>query len=153
MISIKSILWPFDGSEQSEKALDTAVVMAKKFKAKIHGLHVVDSMPKLLITGYGDPEIAGFDLPLYEAELRQVARKSLEQTVADRVPEDIEVETKIITGVPKDIIADYAREHGIDMIVMSTHGRSGLSRVMLGSVAEATIRKSTVPILIIPAEE
>jgi nucleotide-binding universal stress UspA family protein len=153
MLSVKSILWPFDGSELSKKALDSAVVLAKQFNAKIHGLHVINSMPSLSITGYGDTQIAGFDLPLYEAELRKSARESFEQTVADRVPEGVEVETIIDTGVPKDTIAEYARDHGIDLIVMSTHGRSGFSRVMLGSVAEATIRISTVPILVIPGDE
>lgn len=153
MLSLNSILWPFDGSKESEEALDTAVALAKQFNAKIYGLHVIDSMPTLSITGYGDTRIAGFDLPLYEAELRKSARESLEQTVADRVPEDIDVETKIESGVPKDTIADFARDHGIDLIVMSTHGRSGLSRVMLGSVAETTIRTSTVPILVIPGEK
>jgi len=153
MFSIKSILWPFDGSEQSEKALDTARVMAKQFNAKIHGLQVIESMPTLMITGYGDLQVPGCDLQLYEAELRQDARKSLEQTVVDRVPYDIDVETKIETGVPKNTIANYARDHGIDLIVMSTYGRSGLSRMMLGSVAESTIRISTVPILLIPGGE
>lgn len=153
MFSVESILWPFDGSEESKKALDTAVVLAKQFNAKIYGLHVINSMPSLSITGYGDTQIAGFDLPLYEAELRKSTRESLEQTVSDRVPEGVEVEIIIETGVPKDTIADYAKDQGIDLIVMSTHGRSGLSRVMLGSVAEATLRTSTVPILVIPSEE
>ena len=153
MLSVKSILWPFDGSKESEKALETAVALAKQFNAKIHGLHVIDSLPTLSITGYGDTKLAGFDLPLYEAERRKVARESLDRIAADRIPEDIEVETKIESGVPKDTIADYARDHAIDLIVMSTHGRSGWSRVMLGSVAEATIRTSTVPILVIPSDE
>jgi nucleotide-binding universal stress UspA family protein len=153
MLSIKSILWPYDGSEVSKKALDTAVVLAKKFNAKIHGLHVINSMPSLSITGYGDTQIAGFDLPLYEAELMKSAKESLDQTIADRVPEGVEVAIKIDRGVPKDTIADYAKDQGIDLIVMSTHGRSGFSRVMLGSVAEATIRTSTVPILVIPRDE
>ena len=153
MISVQSILWPFDGSEHSIKALDIAVELAKQFKAKIHGLHVTGSMPTLMMTGYGDAQVAGFDIPLYEAELRQAAKKSLEQIVSDRVPEEVEIKTKIQTGVPKEIIADYARDNGIDLIVMSSHGRSGLSRAILGSVAEATIRTSTVPILVIPGEE
>lgn len=153
MLSIKSILWPFDGSEMSQKALDTAVVMAIQFNAKIHGLHVIDSMPTLSITGYGDIQTAGFDIALYEAELRKSARESLEQTVSDRVPKGVEVETIIERGVPKETISDYARDNGIDLIIMSTHGRSGLSRVMLGSVAEATIRTSKVPILVIPSDE
>lgn len=151
MLPAKSILWPFDGSKESARALDTATVLAKQFNARIHGLYVIDSMPRLSVAGYENTQVAGFDLQRYEAELRKSAREALEQIVADRVPEGIAVETRIETGVPKDTIADYARDREIDLIVMSTHGRGGFSRVMLGSVAEATIRVSTVPILVIPS--
>ena len=153
MLSIKSILWPFDGSEVSGKALDTAVVVARQFKAKIHGLHVVTPVPILTKTSFGETQMSGFNIPVYETELRKAGRKSLEQTITDRVPEDMEIETSIKRGVPKDIIADYAEDHEIDLIIMSTHGRSGLSRVMLGSVAEAVIRTSTVPVLVIPVDK
>jgi nucleotide-binding universal stress UspA family protein len=153
MFSVKSILWPFDGSEESRKALETAVVLASQFKAKIHGVHVINSLPTLSTAAYRDTRLAGFDQPLYEAQLRKSSKVALEQAVAERVPEGIEVETRLETGIPKDIIADYARDHGIDLIVMSTHGRSGMSRIMLGSVTESTIRTSSVPILVIPRDQ
>ena len=120
--------------------------------AKIHGLHIVDNLPTLA-AGHNEAQMSGFDFPQYEAELRKAASRSLEQTVAEHIPDEIDVETRIEKGVPKNIIADYAKQHGIDLIVMSTHGRSGLPRMMLGSVAEATIRTATVPVLTIPVEE
>jgi nucleotide-binding universal stress UspA family protein len=84
-------------------------------------------------------------------ELKQAARKALEQTIAEKVPKNIAIETSIEIGKPADVILNYAKERRIELIVMSTHGRTGLSHLMIGSVAENIIRRSPIPTLIIPS--
>lgn len=152
MLSISSILWPSDGSEPSFQALQAAVEIAQRFKASIHALQVVYQVPTAAGYGFEPVQIHGFDVPLYEQELIKMAEEALQQTVADRIPKEIEVTAKVKIGIPADVICDYAKENDIGMIVMATHGRTGLSHLMLGSVAEKTIRQTAIPTLIIPGE-
>jgi nucleotide-binding universal stress UspA family protein len=70
--------------------------------------------------------------------------------VIEKVPEGVEVETYVELGKTRDVIINFAKEFKVDLIVMSTHGRTGLSHLMIGSVTEDIIRRSTIPTLIIP---
>lgn len=150
MLNISSILWPTDGSEPSFKALEAAVEIAQRFKAKLFAIQVVHQVPTVMGAGFAPVTIQGFDVPLYEQELLKSAENELHQTVAEMVPEDIEVTARVKIGLPAETINDFAEENEIGMIVMATHGRTGLSHFMLGSVAEKTIRQAKIPTLIIP---
>ncbi len=152
-MNITSILWPSDGSEPSYKALDAAIGLARKFKARLYALQVVHQVPTVTGAGFAPVAIQGFDVPLYEQELMKTAEQELHQTVSDKVPEGIEVTARVKIGIPAEAITDFAKDNNISMIVMATHGRTGISHFMLGSVAEKTIRQSTIPTLIIPASE
>jgi nucleotide-binding universal stress UspA family protein len=148
MLPIKSILWPSDASKSANRALEVAIQLAVQFGAKLYGLQVVTEVPTFAETG---PPLSGIDIPRYELELKQAARKALEQTIAEKVPKNIAIETSIEIGKPADVILNYAKERRIELIVMSTHGRTGLSHLMIGSVAENIIRRSPIPTLIIPS--
>lgn len=153
MLSVSSILWPSDGSEASFKALEAAVAIANKFGARIYALQVVHQVPTMTTTGFAPAVIQGFDVPMYEQELVRNAEKGLQEAVAEKVGEKIEVDAQVRIGVPEDIIHEFVQEKDIGMIVMATHGRTGLNHLMLGSVAEKTIRQSPIPTLIIPNTE
>lgn len=155
MLSISSILWPSDGSESSLKALEAAVELAQRFKAKIYALQVVHQVPTVVGPGVGftPTAIQGFDVPLYEQELLKMTENDLRKTVSEKVPKDIEATAEVKIGIPEEVINEFAKENDVGMIVMATHGRTGLSHFMIGSVAEKTIRQASIPTLIIPAGE
>jgi universal stress protein A len=150
MGSIKTILWPTDASESALKALEKAVLLARQFGAKIHALQVVQRVPTMAEIGLAGTTAPAFNLPLYEHQLVEAAREALVKTVADNVPDELETEIHVATGTAKMVILDFARDNAIDLIVMATHGRQGLSHLMLGSVAESVIRQAPVPTLVVP---
>lgn len=151
MFPVSSILWPTDGTESSLKALEAAVEIARKFNAVIYALHVVPPVPPLAVgTGFTPTVIQGFDVPLYQQELFKGAENQLSTTVSEKVPEDIEVVQEVTVGNPADEIIEFAEENNIDVIVMASHGRTGLSRIVIGSVTEKTIRESNIPTLVVP---
>ena len=94
--------------------------------------------------------LQGFDVPLYQQELFKGTEKQLSQTVLEKIPQEIKVISEVKIGNPSDKIIEFAQEKNIDLIVMATHGRTGLSRIMIGSVTEKTIRESNIPTLTIP---
>ena len=153
MFTISSILWPSDGSAFSLKALETVVAIAEKFSARIYVLRVVRQVPPIVQgTGFVAPmNIKGFDTSLYQYELLSVAEKDLSQIVSEKVPREIEAIQKVEIGNPADVISRFAEENGIDVIVMASHGQSGLSGFLIGSVAEKVIRRSSTLTWIIPA--
>lgn len=153
MLPVSSILWPSDGSETSFKALDAAVAVAEKFGARLYALQVVHQVPTVTATSLAPAAIQGFDVPMYEQELVKKAEEGLQEAVVKKVGDNVEVESQVRIGIPEDIIHEFVEENDIDLIVMATHGRTGLNRFMLGSVAEKTIRQSSIPTLIVPGSE
>ena len=147
MLHIKSILWPSDDSDSSVRALETAVQLAKQFGAKIYGLQVVAEVPIYANTAV---PMTGFDIPRYEDELKKSTHQALKQRIAAKVPDNVEVETFVELGKPSDVIINFAKEKKIDLIVMATHSRTGISHFFIGSVTEDTMRRSTTPILVVP---
>ncbi|MBI3362826.1 MAG: universal stress protein [Chloroflexi bacterium] len=142
----KKILVTLDGSEFSERALKPAFQIAEKFDSEVTLLRVAMAqqyvtMPAGTGTLYPDPALER-DREEAEAYLRAIKT----QWLAARVS----VHTEIIAGLPAEMILDVADVDGIDLIVMSTHGRSGLSRLLYGSVAESVLRGAQVPVLLIP---
>ncbi len=152
MKSIRNILWPTDASESALRALDAALVMAEQFESTIHVLQVVEQIARPAHMGFtGDP-LTAFDFPLYEEQLVESARTELNATVAAKVPRSIKTTVNVEMGLPRETIIAFCDHTAIDLIVMATHGREGLSHLWLGSVAEATVRRSPVPVLVIPPE-
>jgi nucleotide-binding universal stress UspA family protein len=133
----EEILVPVDGSATAHAALSAAIELAKQTDATVHLVHVVDTG---VVTGDVDGGL------VLEA-LEEAGEQSLDIAV-DRVEQSpvTTVESVILSGSPSHVICDYADEHGVDAIVMGTHGRTGVERALLGSVAEGVIRRSELPV-------
>lgn len=134
------ILVPTDGSEGVERAVTHAVDLAAAHEATIHAVYVVNT--------------AGFTgLPMesswegVEKMLREDAENALETVRTLAGQQDVTVETHVLEGPPQREIVRYAEEEGCDLVVMGTHGRGGIDRLLLGSVAEKVVRSSNVPVM------
>jgi nucleotide-binding universal stress UspA family protein len=139
----KKILVPLDGSELAKKALDQAEKLAKTFDAEIILFQVVPFMPI-----YGSPELV---TPLIVDEKhKEAAEKYLLNLAEELKKKGLKVRSTVRTGqvVAMEII-DFAKESGVDLIVMCTHGRSGITRWVLGSVAFKVLTRAEAPILLI----
>jgi len=135
MTTINTILHPTDFSEPAAEAFKLACSLARDHRARLLLLHVI---PPPLTHG----EVLARAAPdSYRDQLwRELEHiKTLETTV--------EIETRLVEGHPHKEIVQTAKEEGCDMIVMGTHGRKGLSRLLMGSVAEHVLRHATCPVL------
>ncbi len=137
----KRVLVPIDGSEQSWNALDHAT--AEHSTAAFVLLHVIN--PVGAGTGAQVADV-GYGEEWYAAAERRA--ESLFETARERVG-DRPVETETTVGRPARAIVAFAEENDIDGIVMGSHGRDGVSRVVLGSVAETVVRRSPVPVTVV----
>jgi nucleotide-binding universal stress UspA family protein len=146
MIKLAKILYPTDFSELSIYALRYAKSFVQAYRAKLHCLHVVDEAYQYWMAMGPDSVPVG---PATE-DILQSARKEMERFAAEHLA-DVpgKVITEVIVGRPFIEIIRYARSQGIDLIVLATHGRTGLSHVLLGSVAERVVRKAPCPVLTI----
>jgi len=153
MRAVKNILWPTDASESALRGLEAALVMAENFDATIHVLQVVEQISRPAHMGFAGDPLTSFDFPLYEEQLVESARKNLNATIAAKVPHSFTTSINVEIGSPRETIISFCGHNEIDLIVMATHGREGLSHLWLGSVAEATVRRSSVPVLVIPPDE
>jgi len=152
MIRMKNILVPTDFSDFSRLALDYAITIAQTFKASIILIHVtpekeLDSIRQ--ISPYLEPGRIEELLKGRESE----DRKQLDEFIPPEKKEGIETEAIHRVGTPFLEIIKVAKEKEADLIVMATHGRSGLSHILFGSVAEKVVRKSTCPVLSIRPPE
>jgi nucleotide-binding universal stress UspA family protein len=139
----KKILVPLDGSELARKALDHAEKLAKTFDAEIILFQVVPFMPI-----YGSPELV---TPLIvDEKQKETAQKYLTHLAEEMKNRGHRVTFMVRTGQQVAVeIIDFAKESGVDLIVMCTHGRSGITRWVLGSVAHKVLTRAETPILLI----
>ena len=138
------ILVPTDGSDHAERAAEHAALLAEAFDATLHLLTVVD------IEAAAGPFSAGGVDEAY-VERRSAAEREALAELADSLDGAVAVETEVVTGQPAEGILDYVTDHEADLVVMGTHGRSGLRRYLTGSVAERVLRLSPVPVLTVRA--
>ena len=141
MPRFQTILVPVDFSEHSARALDVAIEMAKAFGGRIHLLHCYPINPTG-ISPYGIVIPEGFDQEVREAAERQLARWGEKVSAAE-----VDFDQSLSSMFPSEVIARTAAEIGADLIVMGTRGLSGLKHVLLGSVAERTLRTAPCPVL------
>ena len=140
----KRILVPLDGSKLAEQALPHAVVQAKQFGAEIELLKVLGPLPEPSMGGRGVVRSA-------EAASAQLAQDYLEGVAARLREQGFPTQTATIEGKPYVEIIRFAEGNEIDLIVMSARGHSGLSRWLLGSVADRVVRGATIPLLLVQA--
>jgi universal stress protein A len=142
--SFTRILVPSDFSAASDAALEYARIVAAKFGATVYLLHVIEAP---FVTGPLGTEAYITDVPAVQQELFDDAKARL----AHRVTADDRTRFNVVTdtygGTSARTIVDYANEHGIELIVMGTHGRSGMAHLLMGSVAERVIRTAPCPVL------
>ncbi len=146
MKEFKRVLVPTDYSDLSLAAIEYAFAFAGVFKSQIILLHTLDTIPVLAL----DTMDLTTESVIYETEKN--AKNDLHQCVINRignVPNLVEV---VRRGVAEDQIVKFASEEDIDLIIMATHGRSGIAHVVLGSVAEKVVQRSTVPVLTVKPE-
>jgi universal stress protein A len=148
MTSITRILVPTDFSKTADAALDYAAILATRFGASLRLVHVLDHP---YAAGLYTPEVY---VPM-PPDVREKILTDARQRLAGRLREmhDIEATSEILEGVPAQRIVDDATQQSIDLIVMGTHGRRGLSHVLLGSVAESVLRTAPCPVLVAKGAE
>jgi nucleotide-binding universal stress UspA family protein len=139
----KRILVPMDFSAPSDAALEQARSVATRFGASLHLLHVADDPYRVLYSAeVFVPDIEG---------LREEILKDVTGRLNDRLrPSDLtelHATAEAIIGMPAASIVEYADGHDIDLIVMGTHGRGGMSHLLMGSVAERVVRTAACPVL------
>jgi nucleotide-binding universal stress UspA family protein len=143
MIDLHRLLVPTDFGKSSDNALTYAIAFAQKFGAEVWLLHVVQDLSLFI------PE-AVFITPPPAPPVEQfiaAARTALERVVARLNVDGVSVHSEVGVGPPYDEIVRVAREKAIDLIVMGTHGHTGLAHVLLGSVAEKVVRRAPCPVL------
>ena len=147
---ISKILVPVDFSPHAEHAFRYATTLAHRFGAKLGLLHVVENP---FVTGAWSSEMYVPNIPDLLENLIAGAEHDLATLKASAAALGITVDTAVVTGRPAHSIVEYAMNGGFDLIVMGTHGRTGLSHVVMGSVAERVVRKAPCPVLTMRATE
>ncbi|MEJ7592288.1 MAG: universal stress protein [Planctomycetaceae bacterium] len=146
-IQIQRILLPTDFSHYSAAATKYACELATRFNSELHVLHTLEHHLSSTPTfGFG------LDLPTFVNESKAAAEKKLAGLIGSGWSAGRTVIQSVSEGSPKVEIVRYAREANIDLIILSTHGRTGLSHVMLGSVAESVVRTAPCPVLTVRPE-
>lgn len=140
-MNVPKILFPTDFSTLSQAALDTATVLAR------------DRGAKLLIVHVQEPPVAYGGGELYYG-IEEPNHRDLQRMLQEVLPNDpvVGYEHRLIAGIPAEAIVELAKAEAVDMIVMTTHGRTGLIRMLMGSVAEAVVRKATCPVLTVKVD-
>jgi universal stress protein A len=146
MKTIKKILVPTDLSEISIAAVDYAASLAETYGAKIYMLYVIEREPSHSLPPAEDyPEASA-------VAAEEEGKRNLHRFVYWKLKEIRGVVEIVRVGKPETEIPRFAEEEGIDLIVMATHGRTGLAHVLMGSVAERVVRTSLVPVMTVKPE-
>jgi universal stress protein A len=138
MIGLKRILVPTDFSETSDAALRYGVELARRFSARLYLLHVPEPP--------GEAAEAEYPIGLFET-MQNAVYERLPHLLSEGDRRELRPECAMRLGTPWEEIVRHAEEHDIDLIVMGTHGRDGLARLLVGSVAETVVRKALCPVL------
>ena len=145
VFQLKKILVPVDFSECASKALQYALPFARQFGATILVTHVIQ--PYIPI-----PEMTGVDVELIDAQMHEAAEREL-KVLCKSLPNDISFEPVLRVGNAHLEIVKAAKELAADLIIVATHGRSGLAHVFLGNTAERVTRHAGCPVLVVRENE
>jgi nucleotide-binding universal stress UspA family protein len=148
-MSYKRILVPVDGSPVSAKGMKEAVKLARAARARLRLLHVVEEY-----AAFSSPEVGANIGPILDA-LRDSGKRTLAKVERAARALGVRPETSLVEdagGRVADSIVEQAKRWRADLIVMGTHGRRGMNRMLIGSDAELVIRYSPVPVLLVPGK-
>jgi len=137
-----AVLFPTDGSDAAETALDVAIAAADAHGATLHVLYVADTNQPSLAN------IQGEVTDVLEGEGREIVEEAAERARNAGV----EAVDEVVQGGPSRTICDYVEDRGIDLVVMGTRGSRDIERIILGSVTERVVRNSAAPVLVVPPE-
>ena len=141
-LSIKKVLVPTDFSDYSKSALRYSVNFAKVFDAEIILVYVIE--PVIYPPDFSMGQIA---IPAVNAEWDQKAKEELDNLAKNEIPSGVKVQTIVRTGKPFVEIIDTATGEDADIIIIATHGHSGVEHILFGSTAEKVVRKAPCPVL------
>ncbi|HEX5132343.1 MAG TPA: universal stress protein [Candidatus Krumholzibacteria bacterium] len=142
MLNFNVIIVTTDLSDYSLRALPYAIGLAERFDAELKVVSVNEPALQATDVAWISPMMATTD------DERSVEIKNgLDKLIADQFPAGLRAEARVLYGNPVDAIVEYANETNADLIVSCTHGRGGLSHVLMGSTAEALVRRSPCPVL------
>ena len=150
MVAFKHILVATDFGEPAERALDVALELARRFDAQLTLLHVV-SFPAMAYVDDAYWSSEAWTGALQEANKR--AKQMLDALAVKVKAQHPRSEAMLVSGHPSEQVVAAVTQRGVDLVVIGTHGRRGLPRMLLGSVAEKIIRTSPVPVLTVTASE
>ncbi len=142
-MEIKKLLCAVDFSESSTQVADYAVAMARAFNAKVVVLY---SAPSL--TQYVGFHVPATSIDTFVGEIVSGAEKAMDTYLAENFP-GVETEGRVVTGYADEEILRVAEEENVDIIIMGTHGRKGIDRILFGSIAEKVVKSSPRPVLTI----
>ncbi len=151
MLDFRKILCPIDFSKPSYRALATANDLAGRYNAELYILHVVPPVPLVDLPPASGS--AAFDVKQYESELMLSYRKTLDNAIKEYVKPEINVTKHLKMGDPAHEIVLMADNIKANVIVIATHGRTGIRRFLFGSVAEAVVRRAPCAVLTIPMSD
>lgn len=143
MIDLKHILVPTDFSKHSQNALKYAAALADKFGAELHLLHVVQNLALMI------PDMVNVVPPILPSgeQMTSAVRVALDRVIRENQLERFKVHAEVREGTPFYEIIQLAKDKKVDLIVMGTHGHSGLAHVLMGSVTDKVVRKAPCPVL------
>ncbi|MCH7974208.1 MAG: universal stress protein [Bacteroidetes bacterium] len=139
---IKKVLVPIDFSDYSKDALNYSINFNKCFNAELILIYVIE--PVIYPTDFSATQIS---IPPTDVEITKNAEASLKQLINKEIPLDIKINAIIKIGKPFVEIVETATEENIDLIIISSHGHSGIEKILFGSTAEKVVRKAPCPVL------
>jgi nucleotide-binding universal stress UspA family protein len=143
---IKKVLAPIDFSDYSKSALKYAVNFVKAFNAELILIYVVE--PVIYPPDFSMGQIA---MPSIDVEMDKRAKEELDNLAKKEIPSEIKSATIVKTGKPFLEILETATEEDIDLIIIATHGHTGIEHILFGSTAEKVVRKAPCPVLTLRA--
>jgi nucleotide-binding universal stress UspA family protein len=144
MKKFERILFPVDLTENSDKLVPYVDTMVQKFNAAVHILFIVR-----IFQYFTDIYVAPPSISIFENELVEGARKRMDEFVKDHFNNRPNAQGAVMLGDPSDAIVSYIDDHDIDLVIMGTHGRKGLDRVIFGSVAQRVVKSARVPVMVV----
>ncbi|MBA4313004.1 MAG: universal stress protein [Chlorobiaceae bacterium] len=143
-LSIRKILVPIDFSEHSKNALQYAITFAKQYNAELLIVYVVE--PTIYPADFSFGQVA---IPSMEKELRERGETELKQLVEKMIAGKLSTKTFVRTGKPFLEIINVAVEEEVDLIIIATHGHTGVEHILFGGTAEKVVRKAPCPVLVV----
>ena len=144
MLELKKILFALDLSANNQKLIPYVESMAQAHGADLHILNVVED-----INAWAGFYVPHLNLEELTDEMVKGARKKLAEYVSEFMGEPSKYTLKVMVGDPAQCIVQYVEENGIELVLMGTHGRSGLEHAIMGSVAEKVLRRTPAPVMVV----